>query len=317
MEKPGIFDKPVAFVFKNRYHDVNCWKNLTHDLIEDLIFSGEDKSCEKILDADMPSAGVPVCVSKKKTVSWRLSNGCYVPFVYSEETYEVICRDICRIYNISPLDLRIFYEDDIEEYKARHDFETRAADSMEENSNTEKTVAEEPAYSDDSNEKETSEENDEVKKAAEKIFSDKTSGSIPVFTRREEESNVEKEKTNEENEEEDEYYFHWDDVIDYFETVKNDQATAAEAKKMSRFGIKPPSDFPYDLVYRKDNGKFSLLSGAYDGRIIASAAMIWKKEKIVYLTKKQNACEAIFREHGYKTFSNDVKGLSEALGGVF
>lgn len=312
MKKQKTITKPSAFIYRSRFHNVSSWKNLTHDLIEDLIFSGIDKNSEKILDINMPTAAVPICVSEKRTVSGRLSNGNYMPFIYSESIYESICRDICDIYRINPLDLRIILEDDIDEFKERYEVEVDAAD-------TEKTISkeiieaerkpEEVSKQPEEKEKKAKDKNIsfEIRKVADKIIENTIKDIQPLI-----------EEVDEDDPEDTiiEFRCEWDDVIDYFGNFKKDLTTASEAKKMQRMGLIPPSDMNYNLVFENKNEKVSKIASAYEGRIIANAAMIWEKEKIVYLTKKQDECSSVFQEHGYKTFTNNVKGLSEALYGV-
>lgn len=308
--------KPLAFVYKNRYHEVAGWKNLMHDLIEDIIFNGLDAGCEKILDVDMASAGVPACVSKRNGPVGRLSNGYFMPLDYREEIYELLCRDLCLVYSLTPVDLRIFYEEDIEEFISGFG---RALDKsrLSESSEPKPTL---PAEQKDSSilasvldsTLAAHKTNAALYQASNEAWKEKLESEIDAVLQAQEN----RETPRPEKSEDMLSGFSWDDVLDCFENRRKDAATASAAKRMQKSGIVPPSDFAYDLATgdAAANTEGSL-AAAYAGRIIASAAMIWEREKVVYLTKKQSFCALLFRQAGYDVFVNDVKGLCGALTG--
>ena len=304
--------KPLAFVYKNRYHEVAGWKNLMHDLIEDIIFNGLNAGCEKILDVDMASAGVPACVSKRNGSAGRLSNGSFMPLDYGEEIYELLCRDLCLVYSLTPVDLRIFYEEDIDEIISgfgRTLDKSRLSGSPEAKPESPAEQKELPPSvpvldSDLAVRKVQAGLYQAVKEA----WKEKTESEIDALLL----ANENRGKTEESLSD-----CSWDEVIDYFENYRKDAVTASAAKRMQKSGIIPPSDFAYDLVAGDAAANTDgSLAAAYAGRIVASAAMIWEREKVVYLTKKQSFCAPLFRQAGYEVFINDVKGLSGALADI-
>lgn len=310
-EKSMPGDKPLAFVYRNRYHEVSGWKYLVHDLIEDIIFNGLNADCKEILDINMPSAGVPACVSMRNGSAGRLSNGYFMPLDYGEETYALLCRDLCLVYSLTPVELRIFYREDIDEIisgfgrtldksSLAENPESKPAPAAEHREIQSLTTAFDSILS-------THKMSAAFYQADNDAWKEKLESEInTVLQEKEKQGNLEELLSG----------FSWDDVIDCFENCRKDIASVSVAKRLQKSGIVPPSDFAYELVTGDAAADTGSLAAAYVGRIIASAAMIWEGEKVAYLTEKQNFCAPFFRQAGYRVFINDAKALSGALTGI-
>lgn len=106
---------PKAFVFHERYHETSDWRNLVHDLLEDIIFTGIDAACEKLVDKKLSTSEISICLSSKKEPNVRrLSNGLYMPFSRSMTEYSKACFDLCVVYGFGPFDIRFLFEEDLE-----------------------------------------------------------------------------------------------------------------------------------------------------------------------------------------------------------
>ena len=327
---------PVLFVYSNRYHEISDWKDLLHDLVEDIIFTGLDPECTKIVDKPMPKSGVPAAVSKRLPRSKRLSNGLFMPGSYTDDTYEKLCRDVSGVYEISPFDLRIFLEDDVAEIKDLYGSEAPAEPVVpqeKKEQREEKPAAEGKKPKKDSGKKTVVDSSRAIQDAVNNLFdkqpvvsgfrmtdaiAEAVERKISDIQAKAESGELFEDEDEDEDGDEDEKYDYalhssWNSVITEFQEIIGDGYKARLAKQMQNAGLPVPTYTEYDLVSENGDVSDKTLAGVYGRRVLATATMVWKDQKIVYLTSHQRACAPVFRKFGYRTFCEDIKGLTEAL----
>ena len=98
---------PISFTLNRRTHSVSSWKELVHELLEDL-FSSSDRDGAILAEAKLPETDKKVVYKDSYPGKFiQLSNGLQLPSDYTEQEYALLCRIICICYNITPCEMSI------------------------------------------------------------------------------------------------------------------------------------------------------------------------------------------------------------------
>lgn len=276
---------PESFSFCGRTHRVSSWKELVHELIEDLL-AGMDPEGKKLLDLLLPGPGKEIFLSGgSSSHCLRLSNGRNYPEDYAEEDYARACRDICLIYGITPCEMGILFAP----------FETLPAQDLPEEKPGE-TAAPEP--------EEIRPEPDApvlplepersphmISRAEEtwlKLMSDsraKLSDSVRILPIQETPDEVPHEPD-------------WDEIT---EMLASDRQNLSAVKLMKKSGIRPPSIVNYRGLLRS-------------GKIGGEALLVWMDEGVAYLHGLQKYGTGYFLSRNFShVFVDDPRGLIKCM----
>lgn len=104
---------PISFSLNRRTHSVSSWKELVHELIEDLL-AAPDWDESKITDSTIPGSDRKIIYRNNCPGEFiRLSNGLLLPWDYTEQEYAAACRFICIAYLITPCEMSIVYSESL------------------------------------------------------------------------------------------------------------------------------------------------------------------------------------------------------------
>ncbi|MBQ6342233.1 MAG: hypothetical protein IJI41_03815 [Anaerolineaceae bacterium] len=292
MDQSFIQQIPVSFSLNRRTHSVSSWKELVHELLEDL-FASLDKDGERLAEAKIPETNRKVIYRDGYPGKFiRLSNGLQLPSDYTEQEYALLCRIICICYNITPCEMSIAYAESPEFVILSDEPDPKSASSIEPQMESRPVIEEEestkPEIESSFTEFERNLHDDFqiepnhgsfnhiscseekwLKLMLEKEAETKPSDRIRVTAyRNDEEVEIEPET--------------WDDIIS---KLQHDSQALAAAKLMKKAGIPAPI-----MNYRgiKEHNKIG-----------GEALFVWMDEGVAYLHGRQKYSRGYFYERGF------------------
>ena len=284
---------PVSFTLNRRTHSVSSWKELVHELLEDL-FVSLDRDGARIAEAVIPDSGRRIvhrtgCPGKYIL----LSNGLQLPSDYAEQEYAQACRIICIVYTVTPCEMSIMYAESSEEAvspdESAPESEPAAEPQEKSGSVNENEQHADPKTGDSFAEFESNLRNDfqiETNHSSFDHISRSEEKWLKLMLDKEEEEKPsdriqltvydDKHEIMLENPD-------WDNIID---NLKHDSQALAAAKLMKKAGIKPPvMNFRGIKEHNKVGGE---------------ALFVWMDEGVAYLHGRQKYSRGYFYERRFK-----------------
>ncbi len=283
---------PITFTLNRRMHSVSSWKELVHELLEDM-FMTLDRDGARITDAFIPETDKKIiyrtdCPGKFIV----LSNGLQLPWDYSEQEYALACRIICIIYNITPCEMNITFAESTEinippdepspKKIPATELKEKTAAFIEENPTDEKEIKN---YSDGFEKNLTNDIQIESNHGRYDHISNSEEKWMKLFLSREEETKPsDRIQVTTYDAEHEIMTGHpdWDSILD---NLKNDRQAYNAAKLMKKEGIKAPiMNFRGIIEHNKIGGE---------------ALFVWMDEGVAYLHGLQKYSRGYFFERGF------------------